>query len=164
MKAIWIHGMGGSPNQDKIALMEQYGWETHALHLDYVQEPLRFEILRDYCTKHHIDVLVGSSFGGFLAFWLSEELGLSCILLNPAVSIRGKSKNKPNSVTHLRSALCLVALGAKDELIDAQRTLLFIEQDKRADKIILTKVFDEEGHSFTIEAFREILEWAIVEL
>ncbi len=57
-----------------------------------------------------------------------------------------------------------MALGAKDELVDAQRTLLFMEQDRRIGKTILTKVFEEEEHSFTVKAFREVLEWAKGEL
>jgi hypothetical protein len=161
MKAIWMHGMGGSPSQEKMQLMEQYGLSTSALHLDYNREPQRFEILRDYCLTNSIELLVGSSFGGFMGFWLSEELGLPCILLNPAVSLSNKNKTKPSGVSHLKSTLCLVALGAKDEQVDPQRTLLFMEKDKREGKTIFTKVFENEGHGLSIEAFREVLEWAL---
>ena len=161
MRAIWMHGMGGSPNKEKIALMEKYGLETHALHMDYSNEPKRFEILRDYCLEHQIELLVGSSFGGFMGFWLSEELGLSCLLLNPAVSLRGKNKTKPKSVTKLISPLCLIAVGDQDEQIDHERTLLFMEKDKREGKTILTKVMPNEGHGFSMPAFKEILKWGL---
>lgn len=158
-----MHGMGGTPNQEKIALMESYGLETHALHLNYSQEPRRFEILRDYCIEHQIQLLVGSSFGGFLGFWLSEELGIPCLLLNPAVSLRGKKKTKPNLSQEI-SPLCMVAVGGKDEQIDHSRTLKFMDRDAREGKIILTKVFPNEGHGFSMEAFDEILTWGLEEL
>lgn len=164
MRAIWMHGMGGSPNKEKIALMEEYGLTTHALHMDYSNEPRRFEILRDYCIEHGIELLVGSSFGGFMGFWLSEELGLPCLLLNPAVSLRGKNKTKPKGMTKLTSKLCMVTVGDQDSQIDHQRTLKFMDKDRREGKVILTKVMADEGHGFSMKAFREILEWGLASL
>lgn len=160
MKAIWIHGMGGSPNQEKMAIMEQYGLTTHSLHLDYSKESRRFEILCDYCKGQKIELLVGSSFGGFLGFWLSEELGIPCLLLNPAVSIRGKAKTKP-LLSNMNSPLCMVAVGDQDDKIDHERTLLFMEQDAREGKKIVTKVWKGEGHGFSNNTFKEILEWGL---
>lgn len=163
MKAIWLHGMGGSPNQEKIKLMEEYGLKTHALHMDYNAEPLKFEILRDYCIEHKIELLVGSSYGGFLGFWLSEELGIPCLLLNPAVSLRGKKRTMPN-MTAFQSPLCLVAVGNQDDKIDHERTLLFMDKDRREGKKILTKVVENEGHGFSMQAFNTILTWGIQQL
>ncbi len=159
MKTLWLHGMGGIPNQEKMNLLENYGFEVYSLHLDYAKEPNRFEILRDYCLEKNIRFLVGSSYGGFLGFWLSEELAIPCLLLNPAVSLRGKEKTKPNS-TKLKSSLCMVALGNQDKEIDYKRTLLFMEKDKREGKEILVKVVEDEGHGFSMEAFEEIIIWS----
>jgi len=164
METLWLHGMGGSPNKEKIAYMKERGLNTHALHLDYNREPKRFEILRDYCIKHQIQLLVGSSFGGFLAFWLSEELGIPCLLLNPAVSLRNKRKTKPSGVSRLASPICLTALGAEDDKVDPERTALFMEKDTRDGKVILTRTWQGEGHGFTMQAFEEILDWALPKL
>jgi len=159
MKTLWLHGMGGSPNQEKIDLLKSYGFEMYALHLDYGKEPNRFEILKEYCLEKQIQFLVGSSYGGFLGFWLSEELAIPCLLLNPAVSLRGKEKTKPN-ITKLESSLCLVALGNQDKEIDHKRTLLFMEKDEGEGKETLTKIVENEGHGFTMKAFEEIVIWA----
>lgn len=158
MKTLWLHGMGGTLNQEKIALLEKYGFEMYALHLDYGKEPNRFEILKNYCLEKEIQFLVGASYGGFLAFWLSEELAIPCLLLNPAVSLRGKEKTKP-TITKLESSLCMVALGNQDKEIDYERTLLFMEKDKREGKQILTKIIENEGHGFSLNAFEEIMHW-----
>lgn len=163
MKALWLHGMTGSPDQEKIAWMESKGFETHALHINYLQEPRRFEILRDYCEEHQIEFLVGFSFGGFLGFWLSEELSLPCLLLNPAVSLRGKEKTKPN-ISNLKSPLCMVGLGDQDEAVDHTRTLLFMERDQREGKTILTRVIAGEKHGFSRQAFEVLLDWAMENL
>ena len=158
MKAIWLHGMGGSPNTEKIKVLESYGFEMYSLHLQYDKES--FALLKKYCLENKIQFLVGSSHGGFLAFWLSEELAIPCLLLNPAVSLRGKHKTKPQNMSRLESPLCLVALGEKDEQIDYTRTLLFMEKDKREGKEIFTKTWKGEGHGFSIKAFEEIVIWA----
>ncbi|WP_291727116.1 YqiA/YcfP family alpha/beta fold hydrolase [Bernardetia sp.] len=158
MKTLWLHGMGASPNQEKIKLLESYGFEMYALHLKYNQDS--FDILKEYCLKNEITFLVGSSHGGFLGFWLSEELALPCLLLNPAVSLRGKNKTKPKNMSKLESPLCIVALGEEDKQIDPKRTLVFMEKDKREDKEIITKTWAEEGHGFTMKAFKEIVTWA----
>ncbi len=160
MRAIWIHGMGAKPNKEKIKMMERYGLTTHALHIDYIREPKYFEILRDYCKKNSIEFLVGSSHGGFLGFWLSEELSIPCLLLNPALSLRLKTKTKPN-VSRLSSKLCIVALGGKDKIIDHEKTLHFMKQDEREGKQIITKIYDGEGHGFSTEAFENILKWSL---
>lgn len=161
MKAIWMHGMGGRPNQEKINLLEGYGFEMHALHIDYLQEAKTFEILHNYCIEQKIEFLIGSSHGGFLGFWLSEELGIPCLLLNPAVSLRAKNKSKPQAVSRLESPLCIVALGGLDDKVDHQRTLLFMEKDRREGKEIITRVFENEGHGFTIDTFDEIVKWTL---
>lgn len=164
MKTLWVHGMGATPNEEKITLMRSKGLDTDALHLDYNKEPKRYEILRDYCKANQVQFLTGSSYGGYLSFWISEELGIPCLLLNPAVSIRAKKKTQPNSVLSLKSPLCLTALGAKDNIIDHERTILFMEEDLRPSKIIKTKVWANEGHGFSIESFEEVLNWAMIEL
>ena len=163
MKTLWLHGMGGKPNQEKIAYMESQGLKMHALHLDYNHEPRSFEILRDYIVENSIEFMVGSSHGGFLAFWLNEELNIPCLLLNPAVSISLKRKTKPD-LTGLKGEFCIVALGALDQQVDAQRTLKFMDKDRREGKKIITRVWENEGHGFTMEAFHEILKWGLDEL
>lgn len=160
MRTIWMHGMGGSPDKEKMTVMRDMGLEPYALHLDYTSELQSFEILRDYCMAHDIAFLTGESLGGFWAFWLSEDLGLPCLLLNPAVSLRLKTKTKPN-IRQLNSKLCMVALGDQDEQIDHKRTLMFMDKDRRNDKTILTKVIAGEGHEFSLQAFEAILCWGL---
>jgi uncharacterized protein len=133
MKTLFIHGMGSRPWAKGIAVLEQYGLEVFALHLDYNHQS--FNILRDYIQANQIEFLVGHSHGGFMAFWLAEELGLPCLLTNPSLSLRAKKKVSP-AVSQLACPLCLVVLGGKDELVNPQRSLQYFEADVRPNKII----------------------------
>ena len=42
--------------------------------------------------KSGIEFLVGRSHGGYLSYWLSEELGIPCLIMNPHLSVRLKEK------------------------------------------------------------------------
>jgi len=74
--------------------------------------------------------------------------------------LRNKERTKPN-ITRLSSPLCLVAVGSEDAQIDHERTLRFMKEDEREEKKIITKVFEGEGHGFSMNAFEEILHWAL---
>ncbi len=163
MNILWAHEMGYKPDLMKIEIIKNFNLKPFYLHLDYENNNNCFDILFDYCIENKIDFLIGSSYGGFLCYWLSEKLGIPCLLLNPALSLRTKNKTKPN-IEILKSKLCLVALSANDEVIDYNRTLLFLENDSNSDKIIKTKIYESEKHIFSNKTFEIILKWALFEL
>jgi len=162
MNILWAHEMGYKPDLMKIEIIKKFGLKPFYLHLDYENNNNCFDILSDYCVEKQIDFLIGSSYGGFLCFWLSEKFGIPCLLLNPALSLRTKNKTKPK-IESLKSKLCLVALSANDEVIDYNRTLLYLENDIRKDKTIKTKIIEAEGHIITNQTFENILKWALFE-
>ena len=161
MKTLYIHGMGGRPRPEKLNLIQEQGFEVDALHLTYDHNS--YEILKKYIQDQKIQFLIGQSHGGFMAFWLAEELGLPCLLTNPALSLRAKKRVSPD-VSQFACPLCLVALGEDDEAIDPQRTIKYLELDKREDKIIQYKLFAGERHGLRPEIFTEVLSWAQEEL
>ena len=102
MRTIYIHGFRGRPHKQKISILKEQGMEMFALHLDYDHNS--FGQLKDYIQEQKIEFLVGYSHGGFMSFWLSEELGLPCLLVNPHLSLRAKKKVSPK-VSQLTSPL-----------------------------------------------------------
>ena len=157
MKTLYIHGMGGQPRPEKLNLIHTQGFEVDALHLNYNHNS--FTTLKKHIQEQKIQFLIGQSHGGFMAFWLAEELGLPCLLTNPALSLRAKKRVSPK-VSQLACPLCLVALGEEDEAIDPQRTIKYLELDKREDKIIQYKLFAGEKHGLSPKVFTEVLIWA----
>jgi predicted esterase YcpF (UPF0227 family) len=161
MKTLYIHGMGGRPWPEGIARLQSFGLEVFALHLQYNHQS--FNILRDFIQENKIEFLVGHSHGGFMGFWLAEELGLPCLLTNPSLSLSAKKRVSP-VVSQLACPLCLVVLGGKDELVNPNRTLQYFEADARPDKITKIKFLENEEHRLPLAVFSEVVEWALKEL
>jgi predicted esterase YcpF (UPF0227 family) len=88
MNTLYIHGLESSPVPGKIEIMQKLGLEVTALHLDYFLKPDSFEILKNEAIKNYVEFIIGSSYGGFLGYWLAEDLGLPCLLFNPAMAYK----------------------------------------------------------------------------
>ena len=161
MKTLYIHGFNGLKRPQWLKVIQNHGFEVDFLELEYNHNS--FEILKNHIQKQEIQFLIGQSHGGFMAFWLAEEFGLPCLLTNPALSLRAKKRVSPK-VSQLACPLCLVGLGEEDEAIDPQRTIKYLELDKREGKIIKYKVFPEEKHGLSSEVFTKVLIWAREEL
>jgi uncharacterized protein len=161
MKTLYIHGMGSSPWLTGISVLQGFGLETFALHLNYNHQS--FYTLRDYILENKIEFLVGHSHGGFMGFWLAEDLGLPCLLTNPSLSLRAKKKVSP-AVSQLACPLCMVVLGGKDELVNPQRSLQFFEQDARPNKITHIQFLPEEDHRLPLPVFTQMVAWALEKL
>jgi uncharacterized protein len=158
MKTLYIHGMNSKPWQEGIAVLQEYGLETFALHLKYNHQS--FDVLKNFILENQIEFLVGHSHGGFMGYWLAEELGLPCLLINPSVSLRAKKKVSP-AVSQLVCPICLVVLGGKDELVNPHRSMQFFEVVARPDKITHIQFLPEEVHSLPLSTFRDMVEWAL---
>lgn len=168
MKTLFIHGMGVNPTyvrEWQLECLQQVGLVPFSLHIDYNRTPNKFTILKDYILENGIEFLVGRSHGGFLGFWLGEELGIPCLLINPQLSIRIKKQMKP-PITQTKCPLCLVALGTDDYLVDADRTLMYLEQEDEGNpnKIVKTKLLEGVGHWLDEDLFTTVLWWGLGEV
>ncbi len=134
MKSLYIHGLDSDPNKQKIEIMEQAGLETFALHLDYRLQKNAYQILKSKAIDKNIEFIVGSSLGGYYGFWLAEELGIPCLLLNPAMTIDEKIPFYISNINERNCQFRYVAIGAKDDIIDPIKNKDFF------DKIKITKI------------------------
>lgn len=83
MKLLYIHGYNGSPNGGSYNLLKKYlpaGWEI--IGMDYCQDDcaVALEQIHDTVRKEKIDVVAGSSLGGFLTLLVS---GIRRFVINP---------------------------------------------------------------------------------
>lgn len=85
---LYIYGLGSNTNSTKFNyLKELLNSEKYNLFcIDYKQhEPLKsIAILQDFIDKHQIDIIIGISYGGFLATRLYGK-HLKRIIINPAL-------------------------------------------------------------------------------
>lgn len=160
MKLLYNHGMHGRPVEWRLNAIREVGFEVYALHIQYYKIKNSFEILRDYCIQQHIEVLVGHSHGGYLSYWLAEELGLPCLLVNPHLSIRLKQQMMP-TLTQRACPLCLVALGTDDDIVDPERTVKFLHDDHphHPEKRIKIQWLEGAGHSLDADYLHQMAKW-----
>jgi len=159
MRTLYIHGMDVVADDGQLKILSDYVHDVYALNLDY-HNGNEFDVLSKYIKKNEIGLLIGHSYGGFLSYWLAEEFGIPCININPLLSVRLRRKMQP-AISRRACPICLTVLSAKDELVDYEQTLKFLELEKRDDKIDLIKILDDQGHYLSNGSFAEQIAWAL---
>lgn len=90
MNILYIHGFGSrfDPKSEKVQSLGALGC-VYGIDLDYTQ-PLEKNLIR--CTamvyQMNIDLLVGTSMGGYIVNQVSRETGIPFVALNPCVNPR----------------------------------------------------------------------------
>lgn len=88
MNILYIHGFGSKydPEHEKIKALETLGVMC-GVDLDYTRGFRNcFEIVLEEVLAQHIDLIVGTSMGGYMAAHVGAETGVPFVALNPAIS------------------------------------------------------------------------------
>ncbi len=154
-KILYLHGLDSKPNEEKIAILENgFGLAVIAPKLDYYASEGSTQLFDSLCErirKLRIDGIVGSSFGGFMGFYLSSQFNIPAYLFNPALHSRAIDvkveypKNSPQKV---------IFLGKHDDVIDPERTKKFLVDHDYKNYFVVEEDF---GHALPVEVFRELL-------
>lgn len=163
MNILYIHGLDSSPNSERIGWLKAQGHSVSALHIDYRTEPNTYQRLLDLAREQEIDYIVGSSLGGRLGFWISEELGLSCLLFNPALALEIPGLDDPQPAL-LRCVARYIVLGAQDDVVDPHQTWDYLNKADREDTIQRVALFQHLGHQIDMETYVESCRWAGLEV
>ncbi len=160
IKSLYIHGIDSSPVPEKIAIMEQAGLEVSALHLNYRENKNVYFELKQLIQEKDIEFIIGSSFGGMLAYWLGEDLGIPVLLFNPAMSYQSAKVDIPK-ITALKCPVRMVVIGEKDDVIDPVENKSFFKQKEREPLKQKVLSCDWLGHSIDLQTFDEMVFWAV---
>ncbi len=158
MRILYIHGLDSRPNPERISSLESNGHQVFALHLDYRTEPSSYLKLKQYAKGEQVEFIVGSSLGGLMGFWLGEELGLPCLLFNPAVYF-GRENANIQLENRIGCPRRWVVIGEKDEVVDPQISYQYFEDiapQSQAQRVIRCQWL---GHQIDPDTFREVQRW-----
>lgn len=159
-KAIYLHGLNSYPIPEKIEMLENAGFDVYAPQLDYRGEPALFTRLRQEIIDQDIRFLIGSSLGGYLAFWLAEDLGLPCLLFNPAMSY---SEQMSEYIPEIEQGKCparFVVIGRWDDVVDPRENIRFFRNLENDDCYQRVIVCEWLGHQIDFQSFGELVAWA----
>lgn len=164
MKTLYIHGLDSFPVPQKMEILRNAGLETVALHMNYRTDTDIYTNLRDYALGQKVDFIVGSSLGGFLGYWLAEDLGLPCLLFNPAMNYRNKLEPHLPDIPQLRCPSRYVVIGAHDDVVEPTANIRFFRENNRSNCRQRVVVCEWLKHQIDFGTFEEMVYWALAGL
>ena len=149
MHILYIHGLESSTNCDKVKWLRSQGHTVHNPKIDY-KDPEAFFKVKRLAQKNIIDLIIGSSMGGYFAYAIATSTNQKCILLNPAVHSRSFD---PENVTY---GVCqpdiTCVLGMNDDVINPEDTVKVLQFEPRIE-FIQTK----HGHRTPVEVLKNVM-------
>ncbi|EMQ95178.1 Hypothetical protein D778_02699 [Xanthomarina gelatinilytica] len=156
MNILYLHGLNGSLKPKKRNILEAYG-TVFAPSIDYQNNPNAILWLYDSYKNKDIDIVIGSSMGGFAGFHLSKLMQIPALLFNPALAARSVEQQTPNTPSNNGSTISMV-LGAKDTVIDPKGTLHYIGEHLNAGQPIDIKIHPYLEHRIPVAVFEEAVD------
>ena len=152
MTILYLHGLESKLNPEKRAILERYA-TVIAPDLDYYSDPNVFISLMNSNEKQHFDVVMGSSMGGFMGYYVANTLKCPGLLFNPALPHRPVTQDIPG-LNPLNAAPQLnFALGGDDQIIKANDTLQWLSKNRLAETDFQIFIHKEMGHQIPTAIF-----------
>ncbi|WP_335976387.1 YqiA/YcfP family alpha/beta fold hydrolase [Gaetbulibacter jejuensis] len=153
MNILYLHGLNGSLKPEKRNILEAYG-TVIAPSIDYQNNSNAISWLYDSYANKSIDVVIGSSMGGFAGFHLSKLMQIPALLFNPALAARSVEQQTPITPSNNGNNISIV-LGAKDNVVDPKGTLHYIGEHLNAEQPIAIKILPLLEHRIPFDVFKE---------
>jgi hypothetical protein len=152
MRVAFFHGLESKPHSEKnIELVKHFGESNvYAPAMDY-RDPWLFDTVLKEIKERDIQLLIGSSMGGYFAYCLSTLTGIPTLLFNPAVI--GRSFDPVTELSNL-PAKHTVVLGINDDVIDPIESTAYF-MNKGIGEFEYNK--EDIGHRIPIEIFTKYL-------
>ena len=156
-KVLYIHGLGSSPVSEKLDLIRKHA-PVVALHLDYENDTESYRKLVAYAKEEQVTALIGSSLGGLISYHISENMGLPCLLFNPALY----REIAPVYGMNIEQRTCprrLVVQGAIDDIVDPVKVRSILSKnssDSCKEEIIIN---NQMGHRIDLQHFKHYVDW-----
>ena len=82
---LYIHGFGSCGSGNIVTELKQLFGAEDVLSPDLPHAPKEaMEVLEQLISSNLVDLLVGSSLGGFYSEWLNQQHQIPCVLINPS--------------------------------------------------------------------------------
>ena len=161
MKTLYIHGLDSYPVPEKTQIMKDAGLTVVALHINYREKLGVYETLKDTAIRKKVKFIIGSSLGGYLGYWIAEDLGLPCLLYNPAMTYDDVFYSKIPSIDDPKCPARYVVLGARDKTLKPKDTIKFLKANEREDLNQQILTCEWLGHQIDFKTFEEMVNWAV---
>lgn len=152
MTILYLHGLESKLSPSKRSVLERFGTVV-APDLDYRKNPNVFDLLLNLNKEHKFDVAIGSSMGGFMAYYFANAVNRPALLFNPALPHRPVTQNIP-AINTLNTASTLhFALGGQDDIIKANDNLKWLSENRLPNTAIKISIHNQMGHQIPLAIF-----------
>ena len=156
MKCLYLHGLESQPMKEKDDILCVNFEQVVSPKLNY-RQPKIFSEICETVEKEKIEILVGSSFGGFMSFFLAQKYGLSAILFNPALAYYSTNPEIIDDFDVLEMKKVFVAIGEQDDVVLPQSTIDFLKNEDYRAEILHVEIVKDLGHRIPIDVFDNII-------
>jgi len=164
MKALYIHGLHSNPNPDKIKILEDAGLDIIAPFIDYDREQATvYEKIKAIAVEEQVELLIGSSMGGFIGFWLAQDLQLAALLYNPALYFDSVQTFIPKTKSISNPPL-FFCLGEKDKTVNPEEVKNYLlNKNPNGENIKIINASWLE-HGIDLTTFGSMTAWFLKEI
>lgn len=149
---VFFHGLESKVGGPKYKFLKDRYGEVYAPSMDYFKNKNLFNEVYNQLKNQKIDIISGSSMGGYFAYWMGKKLGVDTILFNPALPYR--TTIEPNvDKSGNKKAKHHIILGSNDDIILPEDTLEWL--DNNANPREYTIDWESYGHRTPIESFKK---------
>lgn len=127
MRVAFFHGLESPSRSEKNVALESTFDFVLAPPMDYTDAGLFDRVLKEV-KANDIDLLIGSSMGGWFAYCMSTLTGIPTLLFNPAV--QGRSMD-PNVKIGSKGVKHTIVFGKKDEVIVPEKSIEWFSANSR---------------------------------
>ena len=141
--------------------MKEAGLDPTSLHIDYRQKLGVYETLKDTAIRKNIEFIIGSSLGGYIGNVIAEDIGIPCLLFNPAMTYTDVFYSKIPVIEKPANKQRFIVLGHHDESINPNYTIKVFQEKERKDLDQRMIICHWLGHEIDFRTFDEMVRWAI---
>lgn len=161
--ALYLHGLDSKPVASKTDLLLQRGYAVVAPMMHYREERALYPRLLNLLRQYPVELLVGSSLGGYTAFWLSHQFKIPALLFNPALAFRSQDPGFIPADIICGDTAQVIYQGMKDDTVIPSDTRAWIES--QAFKGNISWIENESGgHQIDLHSFEMALDFAVSQL
>lgn len=156
LNLLYLHGLNGSLSEEKQAVLNNY-FNIFAPVINYEQEDVK-SIIDKIIMNNRIDLVMGTSMGGYVGYHTARKLNVPCLLFNPAIFYKSvEIIFSPENDYKLFENLMVIVLGKKDNIIDYNLAYQNLVLDDSITRINFNIYADLE-HRIDLDTFKKEVE------
>ncbi|MGB7786942.1 MAG: YqiA/YcfP family alpha/beta fold hydrolase [Salinimicrobium sp.] len=153
MNILYLHGLDSKLRSQKREILERFG-KVYAPDLDYYTDQNAIESIMEKYTEVEINVVIGSSMGGFAAYHVSNLLHRPSLLFNPALA-RGSVVQHIPQKEGMYNNLKQIVIGQRDDVVNPAETLEFLSGNFHPVTDLHVHLVPRLGHRIPEQLFEE---------